>query len=57
MDAMRIYQIIESELAEKFWTEINEESPLAVEFIDAAICFAALRELSFQKNSGRAAQA
>ncbi|MBD3274458.1 MAG: hypothetical protein GF372_04070 [Candidatus Marinimicrobia bacterium] len=56
MDAMRIYQIIESELAEKFWTEVNEESPLPVEFIDAAICFAALSELSNQQNTGIAAQ-
>jgi hypothetical protein len=56
MDATKIYQIIESELAEQFWTEINEESPLPVEFIDAAICFAAISELSFQQNTGIAAQ-
>ena len=57
MDITSINKIIENDLAEKFWFNLNEESPYPVEFIDAAVCFAALRELSFQKNSGRAAQA
>ena len=57
MDITSINKIIENDLAEKFWSNLNEESPYPVEFIDAAVCFAALRELSFQKNSGRAAQA
>ena len=57
MDITGINQIIENDLAEKFWTNLNENSPYPVEFIDAAVCFAALRELSFEQNTGKAAQA
>lgn len=57
MDLKSIDKIIEMGLAEKFWTDLNNDSVYPVEFIDAAICFAALRELSHQQYSGKAAQA
>lgn len=57
MDTTAIHKIIEQGLAEKFWSDLNEDSAYHVEFIDAAVCFAALRELSFHQYTSRAAQA
>ncbi len=57
MDIKAIDKIIEKGLAEKFWTELNTDSHYPVAFIDAAICFAAIKELSFHQNSAKAAQA
>ena len=44
-------EIINQNLAEKFWHELNNESDLHVEFVDAAVCFTTLRQLAHGDNS------
>jgi len=55
MDQLALTQLIEMGLAEKFWNELNHESIYPVEFLDAALCFASLRDLSRSQGSGNAA--
>lgn len=45
MDNAIFQEIVKRNLAEKFWNELDNESNLHVEFVDAAICFTTLRQL------------
>jgi len=57
MNTAMIHKIMESDFTEKFWHELNKNSLYDVDFLDAAICFAALREMAISQSSARAAQA
>lgn len=55
MDQLALTQLLEMGLAEKFWNDLNKDSIYPVEFLDAALCFASLRDLSIDQGTGNAA--
>ncbi len=57
MDSRLLEHMIHMGLAEKFWHELNEESIYPVEFVDAALCFASLRDHSLSNDSRHGALA
>ncbi len=57
MDSTVLHQMLHMGLAEKFWHELNEESMYPVEFVDAALCFASLRDQSMSNGSRHGAVA
>lgn len=40
-------EIMNQNFTEKFWHELNHESDVHVEFVDAAVCYTALRQLTY----------
>lgn len=57
MNNAMFHEIIEQNLAEKFWNELNEEANFHVEFVDAAVSFTALRQLTKEDSIVDIAQA
>jgi len=46
MNNAMFQEIINQNLAEQFWNELNNEADIHVEFVDAAVCFTTLRQLT-----------
>ena len=46
METIQLYEIMESDQAKNFWQDLESESVEKVEFLDAAICFAVVRNLA-----------
>ena len=57
MNNAMFQEIVKQDLAEKFWNELNDVSDLHVEFVDAAVCFTTLRQLTHGDNAVEMAQA
>lgn len=57
MNNAMFQEIVKQNLAEKFWNELNDESDIHVEFVDAAVCFTTLRQLTHGDNTVDMAQA
>ncbi|MCF7803863.1 MAG: hypothetical protein K9N46_00990 [Candidatus Marinimicrobia bacterium] len=51
MNNAMFQEVINQNLAEKFWNELNNESEIPVEFADAALCFTTLRQLTHGDNT------
>lgn len=46
METIQLYEIMESDQAKNFWQDLENESTMKIEFLDAAICFAVVRNLA-----------
>ncbi len=46
MEQIQIHKMLESDQVKNFWHDLKEESLLNVEFLDAAICFAVIKNLA-----------
>lgn len=57
MDSTVLHQMLHMGLAEKFWHKLNKENIYPVEFVDAALCFASLRDQSVSNGSRHGAVA